>query len=153
MKIYAHRANLNGPGSGENTQAAIEECLKQGFCVEIDVRGINKEIWVGHDKPLWKANHLFLKKPGLICHAKNIEAAVLLHEIGADFFCLEKDTYALCSNGLLWTNYGTSPTPFSIMCSPELVEAPEMLEDFFPRIIGCYGVCTDYPLRYLALKS
>ena len=148
MKIFVHRANLNGPGTGDNRLEAIEACLEKGFGVEMDLLGVNGQLWIGHDEPAWKIEPELLKHEGVICHAKNIEAAILLSRTGANFFCLDRDDFALCSNGWLWTNYGSQPTPLSIMCSPELVGASENIEEFYARIKGCHGICTDYPLNY-----
>lgn len=149
MKLYAHRANLKGPGTGDSKLEAVLDCLRLGISVEIDVRAKQGEIWVGHSEPEWKASPELLKNKLVMSHAKDIAVVSLLAQIQANFFCLEQDMFALCSNGLIWTNYGTNPTSLSIMCSPELVGAPENIKEFYKRISGqCYGVCTDYPLDY-----
>lgn len=154
IKLYAHRANLNGPGTGENRPEAIEECLKRGFGVEVDIFGFNGGLWMGHSHPEWKTTPGFLERNGVICHAKNIEAAaLLLSRTSVNFFCLEQDAFALCSNGLIWANYGSVPNSLSIMCSPELVEAPENIETFYERVKGCHGICTDYPHKYQVLGN
>ena len=151
MKIYAHRANLSGSCSGDNRPESIRACLDRGVGVEIDVRGVKGEIWLGHDRPQWKADIALLANDRVICHAKNLEAVTILRSLPTSFFCLEKDEFALCSNGLIWANYGCVPTAVSIMCSPELVGAPESIERFYARIVSAYGVCTDHPLTYVDL--
>ncbi len=153
MKVYAHRANLDGPGTGDNRREAIQECLRSGIGVEVDVWGIEGELWVGHDEPAWKLSDDLASSPDVMCHAKNVEAVTVLRNKAAQFFCLDRDLFALCSNGLIWANYGCEPTPWSVMCSPELVGAPESIEQFWPRVARAYGVCTDFPRRYRELQS
>lgn len=151
MRIYAHRANLNGPGSGDNRPESIRACLERGLGVEVDVVGVNGELWLGHDRPEWKAEVELLTNSGVMCHAKNVAAAVILRALPVGFFCLDKDEFCLCSNGLIWANYGCAPTAVSIMCSPELVGSPETIERFYSRVASAHGVCTDHPLAYVNL--
>ena len=151
MKIYAHRGNLRGPESGENALDGIEACLDSGVGVELDVWGLDEEIWVGHDRPGWKIETKVLENNSVICHAKNVEAVMILSRLSTTYFSIDRDPFSLCSNGLIWANYGCSPTPVSIMCSPELVMAVEGIEEFYERISNSYGVCSDYPLLYQQL--
>jgi len=151
VKILAHRANLNGPGSGDNRPESIRACLERGVGVEVDVLGVNGELWFGHDRPERRADVELLARAGVMCHAKDIQAASILRSLPVSFFCLGRDEFALCSNGLIWSNYGCMPTAASIMCSPELVGAPESIEEFYPRVATAYGVCTDHPLTYVKL--
>ena len=52
MKFIAHRGNLNGPEPDkENSITQIKKCIELGFDVEIDLRVINEELWLGHDQP------------------------------------------------------------------------------------------------------
>jgi ribulose-bisphosphate carboxylase large chain len=147
VRIYAHRANLTGPGSGENSPDAIAAALRADLGVEIDVWASGGDISIGHDAGAARVDADLLRHPHVICHAKNVEALSALAEIDAVFFALDRDGYALCSDGRIWANYGTAPLASSIMCSPELVGADEDLEAFLARVNGCHGVCTDYPLR------
>ena len=149
LKLYAHRANVSGPGSGENRLDAVQECLRQGLGVEVDVWGEGDALLVGHEPGGWRAARGALEHPLIMCHAKNLEAVRTLQARGAQFFCLEQDAFALCSNGLIWANYGCAPSPSAIMCSPELVGAAERPEAFLDRVAVAYGICTDYPLHYL----
>lgn len=153
MKVYAHRANLLGPGTGENRPDAIHRCLTRGINVEVDVWGVGREMWLGHDRPEWRVEQDLLENPSIMCHAKNVEAVQILRKRQGNFFCLERDMFSLCSNGLIWTNYGGPSTPLSIVCSPELVGAAESLERFVARLSNAYGICTDYPLDCLDLQK
>jgi len=151
VRLYAHRANLTGPGTGENKPESIRECLERGLGVEVDIWDHGGELWSGHERPQWKIDLQLLSHPGVICHAKHVTAAVALRSTTVSFFCLERDEFALCSNGLIWANYGCVPTAASIMCSPELVGETEPIEHFHTRVTEAHGICTDYPLRYLEL--
>ena len=52
MRIIAHRANLYGKEKEkENRIEQMELCIENGYDVEIDLRIINNEIYLGHDEP------------------------------------------------------------------------------------------------------
>ena len=149
MIIYAHRANAEGPGSGENSRLAVEACLDDGLGVEVDVRCVDGQLWVGHDDPLWVADLALLRRPKVMCHAKDVVAADKLSALGLTGFCIDVDRYALCSDGSVWTNYPCRVVVSSaIACSPELVGGLEGRRAFFERVRGCRGVCTDYPREF-----
>lgn len=154
VKLFAHRANLDGPASGENRPEAIVACLEQGIGVEIDCWGMEGSCWVGHGRPQYRVEPRLLIDPRVICHAKNVDVVPLLLQLPAVVFCLDHDPFALCSNGLIWTNYGGGVTAQSIMCSPELVGVGETITTFYSRVgTQCYGICTDYPLKYREIMS
>ena len=55
MFIISHRGNLQGPDLiQENKPEYIDGALSRGFDVELDVRFINKSLFLGHDE----AQHL-----------------------------------------------------------------------------------------------
>jgi hypothetical protein len=151
MKIFAHRANLAGPGSGENAPRAIQACLNRGFGVEVDVWAAGGALWLGHDRAADRVAPQLFESADVVAHAKNIEAMEALTAIGAVFFALDRDEFALCSDGRVWTNYGAAVVASSIVCSPELVGSREDLGCFYERVSGCVGVCTDFPERYQKL--
>ena len=50
MKLIAHRGNLNGPNTKlENSPEYILNALNKIFDCEIDVRYINKKLFLGND--------------------------------------------------------------------------------------------------------
>ena len=56
MKIISHRGNLNGPRERtskqqENNPDIIDFVIKKGYDVEIDIRQINNNLFLGHDVP------------------------------------------------------------------------------------------------------
>ena len=62
----------------------------------------------------------FLKKDGLWCHAKNIEALNLMLREGIHCFWHQEDDVTLTSKGYKWTYPGKQLTENSICVKPEL---------------------------------
>jgi hypothetical protein len=78
MKIISHRGNICGPVSNkENRPSYIDCAIGNGYDVEIDIRSINGELWLGHDEPQYKIDHNWINKRRhyLWIHCKNLEAA------------------------------------------------------------------------------
>lgn len=80
--LYAHRGNLFGPKPElENTPDYIDEAIKFGFKVEVDVwLKEDGNLYLGHDKPdnLVSFEYLFIRHDNLLIHAKNLEALLYL---------------------------------------------------------------------------
>ncbi len=74
MKYYAHRGNICGANPArENKIDYINEALKFGHCVEIDVRLLNGEYYLGHDKAQEKIPKEFMIDDRILVHAKTYE--------------------------------------------------------------------------------
>lgn len=150
MIVIAHRGNLDGPNSDkENHPEYIQEALKKGFDVEIDVWFIDGKFILGHDKPQYEVEEEFLYNGLFWQHAKNVEALDELMEISRfeDINCFfhNTDDCVLTSNGFIWTYpgkkiVGTPPFSLSIAVMPERVPDWEFSKAF--------GVCTDFPFKY-----
>jgi glycerophosphoryl diester phosphodiesterase len=145
MIIIAHRANLQGPSPlTENSIESIQECFSYGFHVEIDVWFEKGNFWLGHDEPTYKIEDIsVLKDEKSWCHAKNLEAALELRNIGAHYFWHQTDDFTLTSKGYFWTYPGKKLCENSIAVLPEwgLHEETQQFS---------IGVCTDFPLKYIA---
>lgn len=80
--LYAHRGNLFGPKPElENTPDYIDQAIKFGFKVEVDVwLKEDGNLYLGHDNPttLISFEYLFLRHDNLLIHAKNIEVLLYL---------------------------------------------------------------------------
>ena len=76
MKLIAHRGNINGPNKEkENHPDHINDALKIGYDVEIDIWHVNCKWYLGHDEPKYEVtDYSFLQKDGLWIHAKNGDA-------------------------------------------------------------------------------
>ena len=140
MILISHRGNLNGKKADEeNSPKYIEKALKEGFNVEIDVWHINNNFYLGHDKPEFLVEKEFLEDKRLWCHAKNLNALLNLSKINSIFFWHQEDDYTLTSNGFIWTYPGKKLTRNSICVLPEINNI---------NFLNCYGVCSDYIIRY-----
>lgn len=139
MILISHRGNLNGKSDRENQPDYIEEALAQGFDVEIDVWRIDNQFYLGHDKPVYLVEEDFLRKSGLWCHAKNIDALNQMVEVEmVHCFWHQDDDVTLTSEGYLWTYPGKQLTSNSIAVLP----TTELNVDVA-------GVCSDFIVRFI----
>jgi glycerophosphoryl diester phosphodiesterase len=127
--LYAHRGNLFGPKPElENTPDYIDQAIKFGFKVEVDVwLNSDNNLYLGHDKPetLVSFEYLFIRHDSLLIHAKNIEALIYLSSrTRLNVFYHTNEHAVLSSNGNLIfhpDNYPDVTTPIdSIYSMPEL---------------------------------
>ena len=57
MKVISHRGNLRGPRPElENRPSYIDSAYQLGFDVEVDIRFVNGEFWLGHDELQYKVD-------------------------------------------------------------------------------------------------
>jgi hypothetical protein len=144
MLKISHRGNLNGPSPRENQPLYIEEAISAGFEVEVDIRLINGQLWLGHDGPQYLTSKFFLDryKNSLWVHCKNLEALDYFINLKENYkyFWHEEDRYTLTSNGLIWTYPGKPVTDKSIL----VLEGQENPPD--PRTV--FGICSDYVKLY-----
>lgn len=148
VKIFAHRANIQGRSDRENDPEQIEACLARGLGVEVDLHQRDGRFFFGHDTPDYEVELERFDVAGVIFHLKTPQVPTLR---SADAFALERDAYAFTLRGYLWTNYETPISARSIVCAPELVGAPESLDAFVARASGASGICTDFPARVAEL--
>ena len=139
MKFIAHRGNLWGPSSNENDPSWIDEAIRFGYDVEIDVRLISGRIFLGHDDPQYEVDMKYLHKihQHAWIHCKNLEALHFFLKM-PEFNCFwhQNDDYTITSHGYIWAFPGKPLTSRSIAIMPELA-AKEIPEQAF-------GVCSDY---------
>ncbi|WP_269622120.1 hypothetical protein [Prochlorococcus marinus] len=153
MKIIAHRANINGSNKNtENTLIQIDKCISFGYDVEIDLRLIDDQLFLGHDEPLNKISKekLLSLKDNLWVHCKNIEVLnmfsadkILSQEI--NYFWHQKDSYTLTSKGYIWSYPGSAISTRCIYVLPEMIIGSEKLMSFYNSYSNIAGCCTDYP--------
>jgi hypothetical protein len=140
MIKIAHRGNVSGPSSRENHPLYIEEAIYLGFDAEVDVWIVNKNIWLGHEKPQHMISKTFLNryKNSLWIHCKNLAALEYFVKIeeGYKYFWHDSDDYTLTSNGLIWTYPGKTVTDKSIIVIKD--------QSFLPEYINAFGICSDY---------
>ena len=148
MKIIAHRGNLHGPSSKtENSPNAVDECIKLGIDVEIDLWCINEELFLGHDEPTYPIEFRWLRDriSHLWIHCKNLESLDSLSKSSYDFnfFWHQEDDFTLTSHKYIWTYPGKLVTEKSVIVDKDCTDNRELIGN-------CYGICTDYALEYKA---
>jgi hypothetical protein len=140
MLKISHRGNLSGPSPRENHPVYIEEAIYAGFDVEIDIRLIDNQLWLGHDDPQYLISQTFLDryKDSLWIHCKNLAALEYFIGLKEDYkyFWHEEDSYTLTSNGLIWTYPGKPVTKRSIIVLKD--------EELPPDTNTVFGICSDY---------
>ena len=136
MILISHRGNINGPDvEKENHPDYIQKALDLGYNVEIDVWSINKQFYLGHDKPQYEVSRDFLQDPKFWCHAKNIEAFYrMIDDNKIHCFFHDKDKVALTSKGYFWSAFEDEMTSKSICVMP-----PSSRD--IPKDIA--GICSD----------
>tara|TARA_R100001082_G_C4239094_1_gene106580 strand:- start:88 stop:516 length:429 start_codon:yes stop_codon:yes gene_type:complete len=136
MILISHRGNINGPRKElENKPHYIENALKLGYDVEIDVWSIDRVFYLGHDKPQYEVSRWFLHNEKLWCHAKNIEAFYrMVDDKKIHSFSHDKDEVALTTKGYLWSHYKEQMTKKSISVIPPKNHS----------VTDVAGICSDY---------
>lgn len=144
MILISHRGNTAEKITNlENTPAYIENTLKLGFDVEIDVWFQNDYWWLGHDSPQYKIPYMFLTKEKLWIHCKNLTAFYKLHETNElNYFWHESDKAILTSRGKIWLMIGQPITKNCICVLPELANYTTL------ELQMCYGICSDFIENY-----
>jgi hypothetical protein len=144
LKLISHRGNTTGPNpKKENHPNYIEEALRRGYDVEVDVWYTDK-LMFGHDFPQYEVDeYLFFItwRNKLWVHCKNFEAINYLkkqHSL-VNYFWHETDTITLTSENYLWAYPGNQPIKNSIAVMPEL---------YNDDLSQCVGICSDYIQNY-----
>jgi hypothetical protein len=145
MVLISHRGNLNGKNTErENEPEYIDEAIKLGYDVEIDIWVEGNDIYLGHDYPQHKINYHWLvdRIDVLWIHCKNINAVIYLNCVknGAfNYFWHQEDDVTLTSREFIWAYPGKQPIKDSIAVLPELNN---------DDISKCYGICSDFIENY-----
>lgn len=140
MYLISHRGNIFGvQKESENNPNYINNALKEGYDVEIDVRYENNKFFLGHDYSQYEIDKNFLLNDKIWCHAKTNEALFELNKINAHYFWHQEDDYTITSKGFIWTYPGKKLFSKSICVLPEIVNY---------ETIDCLGICSDYIGKY-----
>jgi hypothetical protein len=140
MILISHRGNINGRNhERENSIDYVENALKMGYDVEVDVWFIDNKFYLGHDKPLYEVDVLFLTNQKLWCHAKNLDVLLKMKYHNINYFWHENDEFTLTSKNYIWSY------PRKESCENTIVVMPEMFET---KINKCLGICSDFIENY-----
>lgn len=142
MKVIAHRGNLNGPNANEeNRPSYINNAIKSGYDVEIDVWYVDNKWYLGHDDPRYHVSYDFLIGSNLWLHAKNGDAFYyLLQDKLCNVFWHTNEDWVLTSKNYIWTYPNKFLYENSVCVMPEL--------GYNGNLKACYAICTDYPFDY-----
>lgn len=142
MKLIAHRGLINGPDSSqENSPQRIVASLNQGYDCEVDLRVIDNQPYLGHDRPDYKVDKNFLYNKGLWIHCKNFEALAWCQDQNCNlhYFWHDTDHYTLTSRSWIWSYPGMPASAYTVVVLPEWND-PELKN----LNLNCYGICSDY---------
>lgn len=143
MIVISHRGNIRGPvPDKENRPSYIDCAIGNGYHVEIDIRSINDELWLGHDEPQYKIDHNWLDKRRnyLWLHCKNLEAAKECWAYHS--FCHTADPFTYTSTGKIWLHDLSMRIDNNTIIP--LINKDEV-ESFITVGEASFGICTDYP--------
>ena len=142
-KYISHRGNIDGPSDQENHPKQIIKCIKMGYDVEIDIRYVNYNLYLGHDKPTYPIDSFFLKKYSdyLWIHCKDLSSLhfCLSQKNKLNFFWHDKDCHTLTSKKYIWSYPGQDITDRSICVLPEQCKNIVINQQF-----NGYGICSDH---------
>jgi hypothetical protein len=142
MKLISHRGNISGPvPDKENRPSYIDSAIQLGYDVEVDLRFVNGEFWLGHDYPDYKIEieWMKLRKDYLWFHCKDLDSSIELLNHNFMFFCHQSDEFVLTSNNYIWVhnlNY-----KINNKCIIPLLTKEDILS--YSNLTP-YGICTDY---------
>ena len=140
MKIISHRGNIRGPiPEKENRPSYIDCAIGNGYDVEIGLRIIDGELWLGHDVPQYKVEHSWLqpRKEYLWIHCKDLAAAKECWEYQS--FCHMGDPYTYTSTGKIWLHDLSMKIDNNVII-PLIDDI-----DYSPMNGDPYAICTDHP--------
>ena len=151
MKIISHRGNINGSiPDKENRPSYIDCAINLGYDVEVDIRFINNQFWLGHDGPQYKIElPWMLHRIGNIWfHCKDSFSATKLLSYSNDFlfFCHSNDDYVLTSINKLWIHDLTSKIDGNCIIPLLTLEQIKNYNNSKP-----FAVCTDYVKQATAI--
>lgn len=109
MIVISHRGNICGSvPEKENRPSYIDVAIQMGYEVEVDIRYINNEFWLGHDEPQYKIelSWIKLRKDKIWFHCKDQNSSIKFLELNDNFkyFCHKNDDYVLTSTGNIWVH-------------------------------------------------
>lgn len=141
MVLISHRGNINGKTERENHPSYIDEAIKLGYEVEIDIRIENNQLKLGHDTSDYEIDIEWLRerKDKLWIHCKNHKAVEYLHQTDLNWFWHNDDDITLTSKGFIWAHPKIQPLKNSIAVLPD---------NYNWDLTDCYGICSDYIQKY-----
>ena len=121
MRWILHRGNNKGPNSIENNPEKLNQLIKQGWEIEIDLWYKDTKLYLGHDFPQYEINELFLEYPKFWIHCKDAETLEFMnnHKRYLHYFYHTTEDYVLTSKAYIWCYVGKSALQNSVIVMPE----------------------------------
>ncbi len=142
MILISHRGNTNKTfPDRENSPSYIDEAIKQGYDVEVDVRLIGNKLFLGHDTPDYPVTLTWLldRKIYLFVHTKNFGALSHLIDSELRIFYHQKENHTIINNcDLIWSHNLAEANEKSII--PLLSQ--ENIRHFSGTQVA--GICSDF---------
>lgn len=142
MKLISHRGNINSiKPELENRILYIQEAIDLEYDVEIDIRLIDKKLFLGHDTPDDEVSLQWLldRKNNLWIHTKNFEALSYLIDCDLKVFYHQKEQHAIINNcNIIWSHNIDDANEKSII---PLLSINDIIK-FNKKNV--YGICSDY---------
>lgn len=146
MILISHRGNTNGLNpKRENSPEYIDEAIKFGYNVEIDVRLIESKLYLGHDTPDHEISLEWLlnRKSYLWIHTKNYNAlSYLIDKDVRTFFHKGEDHVIINNCNLIWSHALNDLSLNSSNSIIPLLSEEEMKG--FNQDIKIHGICSDF---------
>lgn len=142
MILISHRGNISGRIEDfENKPEYIEDTIRLGFDVEIDLRIHNDKFYLGHDEPQYEIylEWLCQRNSKLWVHCKDIQSILKIQDKPLHFFWHEEDMITLTSKNYIWAYPGKQPIKGSIAVMPEIYK---------DNLDHCIGICSDFIGNY-----
>jgi len=143
MILIAHRGNINGKNpEQENSFDYIDSAISQGYDVEVDLRFLLDNFYLGHSVPqyLVDKNYLIDRIDKLWVHCKDRQSFDFALEYKLNCFYHNKDDYTITSKGIVWAYPGIPGTRTNcVMVLPEIFWPWSAIKTF-----SCYGICSDH---------
>lgn len=142
MKLISHRGNTSQIiPEKENKQNYIDKAIDNGYDVEIDIRCVNKKLYLGHDTPDYETNLQWLldRRENLWIHTKNFAALSYLIDHDLKTFYHQKENHTIINNtNLIWSHHLSDANEKSII--PLL----SMDDINYWSVKKVYGICSDF---------
>jgi len=143
MIKISHRGNINNiDHTRENSPSYIDEAIRMGYDVEIDIRFINDQLYLGHDIPEYKIDINFLtkRKDNLWVHTKDFKSLSRLISLPLRIFFHEKEAHTIIHNtNLIWSHNLNESNENSII---PLLTRQSISES--SKYMHVYGICSDF---------
>jgi hypothetical protein len=140
IKLIAHRGNLEGKDLRENAPEFLQSAIDKGFDIEVDIRYINGEWWLGHDGPQYQIAKPFdlFDNSKVWWHCKNFAALDKLQGSDLNYFWHQEDDHTLTSKGVIWTYPGKEIGINNVIVMPETVMSLDEIKK-----LKCFAICSD----------